>query len=476
MQDLLIDLNVSILEAMRAINDTGNRSLVVHNKGRFVSVLDESDIRRYLISGGSLKQLVREVKTPAEQKTVKASDPIQDVQTILDNYPQVHLVPALGENQSIKFVHNRSTIKKHIPISKPFLEGNEQKYLNEAVSSSWISSQGAYINKFQKLLSEQFNTPYVSLVSNGTVAIELALMALGVGKGDKVIVPDLTFGATINAVLRVGAQPVIIDIDAKTWNLNASLSEEVLKTEDIKCILAVELYGNPIDGRYWRALADQYKAKLVIDAAESFGASVEGHHQGVFADAYTFSFFGNKVITCGEGGAAIFNDRTPFNYAEVIKSHGITDREYYRHGRLGANFRMTNMQAAVGCAQLENIDHIIEQRLQIYENYNYELRGLNLRQPELLPGAQQAPWIYTVSVEKKDALENVINNLRWNGIDGRRGFYPLSLQDVFEEFAAKIDGTAAALSSTLISLPTWVGLKANEIQQISNILRESLND
>ena len=255
------------------------------------------------------------------------------------------------------------------PVAKPDLSKLEKKYLNEAINSGWISSSGNYIDKFESQFAKKCSVDHAIAVSNGTVALHLALMALGIGKGDEVIVPSLTYIASANAVRYVGANPVFCDVSKETWCMTYESIEKVI-TKRTKCIIVVHLYGNVANMDQVNLLARKRNIKVIEDAAEATFAKFNRKPVGSLSDVATFSFYGNKIITSGEGGALTTNNNDLAKQIRLLKGQGMSDTKRYFFPIIGYNYRMTNICAAILCAQLERVDTLIEKRERI--NHLYE--------------------------------------------------------------------------------------------------------
>jgi len=249
-------------------------------------------------------------------------------------------------------------MRKFIPIAEPLFEGNELKYLTDCIESGWVSSAGKYVQQFENEFGEYIGCKYGVAVHTGTAALHLALAALGVGPGDEVVIPTLTFAATANAVLYTGAKPILVDVEEETWNLDPDLIEKNI-TEQTKAIIPVHLYGFPCDMDKILEIAEKYNVNIVEDAAEAHGAEYKGKKVGGIGTVGCFSFFANKIITSGEGGICVCNESDIVEKIETLRDHGMKKDKKYWHDEVGFNYRMTNLQAAVCVAQLERINTFI---------------------------------------------------------------------------------------------------------------------
>jgi len=357
---------------------------------------------------------------------------------------------------------------KFIPVAEPDLRGNEKKYVADCIDSTWISSLGKYISEFEEKFSGYCGSAYGVSVFNGTVALQLALAALNIGKGDEVIVPDFTFVATANAVTYLGATPVFVDADKKTWNMDVEKIKEKI-TDKTKAIIPVHLYGHPCDMDPILELAKQHNLYVIEDAAEAHGAEYKGKKVGSLGTIGCFSFYGNKILTTGEGGMCITNDEKLAERMRFLKDHGMT-RPYYYHPEVGFNFRMTNIQAAIGVAQLERIDDIIAAKIKsakLYKELLSSTKGISFQPDE--DYAKTVYWLHSIIVEddfrcNRDAL---MKELKESDIDSRPFFIPMHELPPY-----KADGfpIASEISRKGINLPSSTLLAEEDIKRICNVI------
>jgi perosamine synthetase len=286
-----------------------------------------------------------------------------------------------------------------IPVASVDLSGNEEAYAVDAIRSTWISSAGAYLQRFEREFAEVCGAGDALGVCNGTAALHLALLGLGVRPGDEVIVPSLTYVATANAVRYVGAEPVFVDVESDTWCLDADALEAAI-TPRTRGVIAVHLLGHPADMDRINRVADTHGLWVVEDAAEAFGARYKGRPVGSLARLATYSFFGNKTITCGEGGAVTTTDARLATHMRVLRGQGMDPNRRYYFPITGYNFRLTNLAAAILCGQLERRDEIIGRRKDIFSRYNALLGRIPgvVLQP-VAPWAELAPWMYSCLID-----------------------------------------------------------------------------
>ncbi len=296
------------------------------------------------------------------------------------------------------------TTRKFIPVAAPMLVGNEKAYVMDCLDSTWISSSGKYIEQFEQAFADFCGVRYAASCCNGTVALHLALLAFGIGPGDEVVVPTLTYVATANAVKYCGASPVFVDSDPETWNIDPALIEARI-TSRTKGIIVVHLYGHPADMDPIMSVAKRHGLFVIEDAAEAHGAEYKGRRIGSIGDISTFSFYGNKIMTTGEGGMVVTDDGTLAAKVRQFKGQGWDPNRRYWFPIIGYNYRMTNVAAAIGLAQLEKADWHIGRRREVAEWYNENLkdtRGLTL--PVEKEWARNVYWMYTVILDDKNYI------------------------------------------------------------------------
>lgn len=321
-----------------------------------------------------------------------------------------------------------------IPVCEPTLQGNEKKYVDECISTNWISSSGRFIEEFEKRFSELCGVKYGVSCSNGTTALHLALAALGIGKGDEVIMPDFTIIAVANAVLYTGATPVFVDSELKTWNMDPDRIEEKI-TSRTKAIIAMHTYGCPADMDRINEIARKHNLKVVEDAAEAHFALYKGRPTGSLGDVGCFSFYANKIVTTGEGGMVVTNNKEIADKAKLLRNHAFREPRFV-HDEVGFNYRMTNIQAAIGVAQIERADKLLEGRRSNAPRYEAGLKGVKgvTLAPEC-PYGTNVYWMYGILIDENEfgrEKEEVMKLLKEQGIETRPFFYPMHMQPVYK--------------------------------------------
>lgn len=352
-----------------------------------------------------------------------------------------------------------------IPWFKPQYWGNEKLYVMDALDSSWISG-GEYIRKFESSFAAELGSENAITVSNGTTALYLALLTLNIGPGDEVIIPGYTFAAPANMVIATGAKPVFVDVEEQTWLLNPALIEAKI-TKRTKAIIPVHIYGNVCDMNAINDIAKKYDLIVIEDVAEAAFSKQNNHYAGTLGDVGCFSFQATKTLTMGEGGAVIFSAPDDDKRARVIRSHGMTAEKPYWHIEVGHNFRLTNMQAAFGFAQLEKLNDIIYHKKRVYQRYKDKLSHLNgISMQQFTANTEPVIWAVAVVIDSeilRISRDNIRALLSANGIETRAGFYSFDEMPLYSSDPLPV---SKAISQNLISLPSYPGLRNEQIDEI----------
>ncbi|OCB70560.1 perosamine synthetase [Flavobacterium piscis] len=360
-----------------------------------------------------------------------------------------------------------------IPVYQPVLNGNEKKYVNECLDSTWISSKGKFVSEFENSFADYVGVKHATTVSNGTVAIHLALLALGIGEGDEVIVPTLTYIASVNAIAYTGATPVFVDSIQESWQIDP---KDVIKkiTPKTKAIMAVHLYGYPCDMDALVEICKKNDLFLIEDCAEAIGTMYKGKHVGTYGDISTFSFFGNKTITTGEGGMVVTNDETLHERSVHFKGQGLAKHRQYWHDVIGYNYRMTNICAAIGLAQLENIEQVLIEKKRVADTYRKCLENTSVIFHD--PNGEDvyhSYWmcsILTNDAKQRDLLRTHLEN---EGIETRPLFYPVHTMPMYSSQYQR-HPVAENLGWRGMNLPSYPTLKTEEIEFICEKIKEVL--
>jgi perosamine synthetase len=366
---------------------------------------------------------------------------------------------------------------KNYPVAAPVFKGNEKKYVMDCMDSTWISSKGKYIPAFEEKFADFCQVKHAIAAMNGTAALHLALLALGISPQDEVILPDFTYVASANCITYVGAKPVFVDSEAQTWNIDPQKIEAAI-TPRTKAILAVHIYGHPADMKTINEIAERHNLFVIEDAAEAHGAQIGEQRVGSFGHIAAFSFFGNKIITSGEGGMLVTNDERLARSARQLKGQGVDPERRYWFPVVGFNYRMTNIQAAIGLAQLEQADWHLAQRRRIAESYQKHLadvRGVSL-QPEL-PGYRNSFWMTSLVLDESlPPRDTVMQQLAEDGIETRPFFHPAHELPIYEGCCTGQDfPVAARISRQGLNLPTSADLGDDDIAYICARLRAALS-
>jgi perosamine synthetase len=323
-----------------------------------------------------------------------------------------------------------------IPVNRPLIKGNELRYVSNAIKSGWISADGGYVKKFEKKFSNFVSRKFSSTVSSGTAALDIAFKSINIKKGDEVIVPAFTIISCLNQIVRMGVKPVLVDCEEETFNMDVKQIKNKI-SKKTKAILIVHIYGLTVDIDSIIDLAKKNSLFVIEDAAEQLGQTYKGKPIGSFGDISTFSFFANKHITTGEGGMIVTNNKKLFERFMILKNISFQPKKQkFIHNELGWNYRMTNMQAAFGLAQLENIKMFVKKKREIGNFYNDKLKKISSIKLPLKKNkfSENIYWVYTILLKnKKDNAKKYINLLKKNGIEARPFFCPMHLQPVFKK-------------------------------------------
>ena len=368
--------------------------------------------------------------------------------------------------------------KRHIPVAAPVFAGNEKQYVNDCLDTTWISSAGKYISAFEESFARFCNVKHAIAVMNGTVALHLPMLALNIGTGDEVIIPTFTYVATANCVTYTGATPIFVDSEPRTWNIDPEKIEAAI-TPRTKAIIVVHVYGHPTDMRPILDLARKHHLYVIEDAAEAHGAQYHSQVVGGIGDIGTFSFFGNKIITCGEGGMITTNDDSLAAKMRQLKGQGVDPDRRYWFTMVGYNYRMTNIQAALGLAQLEKVDWHLAQRRRVAETYRAHL-GKNpdlYLQPEL-PDCTNSYWMTSLMLgDGLPARDLVMQRMAEHGIETRPFFPPMHVLPIYQNLAdGKSFPIADKVSSRGLNLPSSGNLSDEDITFICNCLMDAVKN
>jgi perosamine synthetase len=362
-----------------------------------------------------------------------------------------------------------------IPVCQPTLSGNELKYITDAVETNWISSAGSYIPRFEELFAEQMGTRYGVACANGTVALHLALATVGLQPGDEAIIPTFTMIATANAATYLGVRPVLVDSELHTWNMDLNQLEDAI-TPRTKAIVLVHTYGHPVDMDVLNEIAARHGIFVLEDAAEAHGAVYKGRPVGSLGDAASFSFYGNKIITTGEGGMVTTNREDVARLAWNLRDHAFSTERHFWHKFLGYNYRMTNLQAAIGLAQTEQLERFVAARRANAAYYTELLSQIpGIVTPPEAPWAKNVFWMYGILLTKEFGLsrDQLRSALAARGIETRTFFIPMHCQPIyFDQYRGQRFPVAEDLCRRGLYLPSASNLTRDDILTVVEAIRE----
>lgn len=370
--------------------------------------------------------------------------------------------------------------ERFIPVAAPVLAGNEKTYVLDCIESSWISSAGKYVLEFERAFAEFCGVRYAVSCNSGTAALHVALLALGVGSGDEVIMPTLSFVATANAVTYCGARPCFVDIEPESWTVDSAQIEAKI-TSRTKVILPVHLYGHVANMDTISEIARRHNLFVVEDAAEAHGAKFRGRQVGSLSNVAAFSFYGNKIISCGEGGMVVTNSEKVARCVAQLRGQGVDSTRRYWFPVVGYNYRMPNLAAAVGLAQLESIDWHLSRRHEVaswYKNLLSEVPGITWQTAS--EDCEAVDWMFTIVMDQQIQVDrdDLMDRLAERGVETRPVFYPMHTLPPYREMGMD-DGhfpVAERVARSGISLPTSSGLKRDDVVYVCNALRDCITE
>jgi perosamine synthetase len=368
-----------------------------------------------------------------------------------------------------------------IPVNEPLLDGNEKQYLMECIDTGWISSEGPFVKKFEEKFAARMGRKHGIAVANGTAALDAAVDALGIGPGDEVILPSFTIISCVMQIVRNGARPVLVDCDPRTWNMDVQAIERKI-TPKTKAIMVVHIYGLPVDMDPLLELAARYKLKVIEDAAEMHGQTYKGRPCGSFGDLSTFSFYPNKHITTGEGGMIVTDSDAVAEECRSLRNLCFTAERRFVHERLGWNLRMTNMQAALGLAQLERLDEFVARKRrmgQLYQELLSDLKGVQLPLPST-NYADNIYWVFGLVLDESrgTTAAEVMKRLGAEGIGTRPFFYPMHQQPILRKMGVIAPSDCCPVAEGLYErgfyIPSGMALTEDQIRTVAGKVRAVL--
>ncbi len=454
----------NILSVIEKCLDNGLGScLIVEDSDRLVGRVCLDDIRRAILDGTAISDptLDRHLRHLDAGESLRNDTTEDDVlRAIIDHRGQLTDISVDRSMQPLQ-------------VSRPDLSSQEFRSILDAFISSWISSKGPYVDKFEREFSGFIGVDHGVAVTNGTVALHLALIALGIGPGDEVIVPDLTFAATINAVLYCGAKPVIVDVDRDTWCMTVKTMAPAV-TSRTKAVIPVHLYGRPAEIGPIVEYAHARSIAVVEDCAEAPGARYDGRMVGQFGDVSCFSFYANKIVTTGEGGMCLTNSDALSKSIRRLRDHGMSPDRSYWHERVGYNYRLTNLQAAIGQAQLWRIDGTLERNRQIEALYRETMADIPGIEFAPLMSNVYDPVVWLACVKAPSARrDEIMEKARCANIETRPFFHPLSSLPPYASFGRHCPNSIE-LAGTGMNLPTSRDVDGRAVARIADVFRSVL--
>ena len=460
--------NATIRATMRAIEAGAlGLALIADETGRFRGVVTDGDLRRALLAGLGLEAPLGSVERPPS-RALPLSTPPEEIADLATE--AIRCIPLLDDDARVVdlAVFDR---RAHLPVAEPQLGDRELEYVTECLVTGWISSGGKFVRRFEEIFATYCGTRYAVATMNGTAALHLALVALEVGAGDEVIVPSFTFIASANVCRYVGATPVFVDSEDRSWNIDPDRIEAAI-TPRTRAIMPVHIYGHPADMDPILDIARRHDLAVIEDAAEAHGATYRGRRVGGIGKVGCFSFFGNKIVTTGEGGMLVTHDLAIADRVRQLRDHGMSPTRRYWHTMLGFNYRMTNVQAAIGVAQMERIDEIQARRRELARAYEQRLSGI--RGVHLQPHASWAEsvcWLFSITIDPGVfgmGRDDLLASLQARGIDTRPLFPPAHLQPIYD--TGQSLPVSERLGATGLSLPTAAGMRMAEIDRVASAI------
>lgn len=362
-----------------------------------------------------------------------------------------------------------------IPLSIPHLAGNELKYVTECIKTGWVSSAGSYVSTFEDIVAKFSGLKHSVACSNGTAGLHLSMHLLGIGQGDKVIVPNITFIASANAVAYTKAEPIFFDVDPETWQLDLDLLEEWLENnnnKDIKAIMVVHVLGNMCDMPRLKRIADKFQLHLIEDASESLGSYYDGIHSGSWGVMSVFSFNGNKIITTGGGGVIVTNNGTFAKRAKHLSTQSKVDPETYYHDEIGFNYRLVNVLAAIGVAQMEQLPSFIKKKKAIDQYYRSELETVgDIQFQKIDPKVDPNCWLFTFA---SDSQKKLLASLKENSVIARPFWFPMNQLPMFSEVEyIQMYDHSKAIHQRCLSIPSSVNLTEKELSTVVKVIKNA---
>ncbi len=476
LRKMLFNQNDSIMEALAQLNQppSGRALFITNENNQLCGVITDGDIRRAILRNVTLETPVKEILSPDYKFIYKEK---QDYDYLKSLEEKIAFLPVVNEKKEVVDCYSFE-YRTPIPIAKPLFTGNESKYVNECIATNWISSKGKFVREFEERFAAFCEVKYGVSTCNGTAALHLALAAYGIKGGDEVIVPSLTFIATANAVTFTGAKPVFVDSSLDTWGMDPMEVKKVINSRT-RAIIPVHLYGSTVDMEPVMELAKKNDIFVLEDAAEAHGAKYKGAMVGGIGHAACFSFYGNKIVTTGEGGMVVTNNSQLAEKMRVLRDHGMDPNKKYWHPFVGYNYRMTNLQAAIGCAQMEKINHILDDKKRIERGYLKRLKNLpGIRFQPKQEYSENVTWMFSVLFDEDGNGSNrdrAIALLKEKDIEANPFFYPIHKMPPYTNDNKLELINAEHLSARGLNLPSYTGISEYEMDRVCQCIQEVLS-
>jgi perosamine synthetase len=438
-------------------------------------LLTDGDVRRALLKGASITD---SIDLHMNRNFVSGSDRSARAENLALMNERIRNLPILGAKGELTDLIRWKDLWR-LPVMEPVLKGREVEYVLDCFATNWISSQGEYVGRFEERMQKYLSVDHALTVSNGTAALHLAMVALEIGKDDEVLVPDLTFISPASMAVLCGATPVFVDVTRKTWTMDPSDIEKRI-TDRTKAIVPVHLYGHPCDMDPIMEIAGRHGLRVIEDCAEALGAEYKGRKVGTIGDIGTFSFFANKVITTGEGGMVTTGNAELYRTMHLLRDHGMSREKRYWHQVTGFNYRLTNLQAAIGLAQMERIDEFLEYRKKVVARYDDQLKDIEgILLPPREPWAKNIYWLYSIIVDEKVtgvSRDSFMAQLTDHGMDTRPLFHPLHQQPPFSASAGRAFPNSEWLAARGLSLPTSNNIMLEDVDKVCAVIRSIMHN
>ena len=488
LSDILIEGHETLRTALERMNRSGKTILLLTDaEGVLLRTITDGDLRREILAGDDLSSHLSTLP-PITSWTVAQGTSPETVLNVMNEHG-IDQIPVLDEHGRPIDIHLRRELDQPILLSTPHLSEHEREFVEQAFATNWIAPVGPNLDAFEAELAAEVGCSHAAALTTGTAAIHLGLELLGVGPGDKVFTSSLTFVATANPILYVGAEPVFIDSEPETWNMSPAALERAMSAADQagelpKVVIPVGLYGQSPDMEAIVDICDRYGVAILEDSAESLGATYKGRHAGTFGHLGVYSFNGNKIITTSGGGMLVSDDAELIEKARFLATQAREPAPYYQHTTMGFNYRMSNILAGVGRGQLKVLRERVHQRRAVYDRYAHALTdtpGISwMPEPE---GHHATRWLSACLIDPKISgitAPEVIRTLAASRIEARRVWKPMHLQPLFANAQYWAHHEDESVSENLFThgmcLPSGSNLQGNEqyrvIDRIKNIFRE----